>query len=106
MRLGIGFVLADPHRYLLLCLSRVPAYFEFWPSLDSTWLQSGPDRLIYFSAAHALRVRAGVAQAGRGSAIHAADFSIAAGADTLFVLFYSLMHILTGPCHYRLPVDR
>ena len=32
---GIGFVMADPGRYLLLSLSRIPPYFMFWPSPDS-----------------------------------------------------------------------
>jgi hypothetical protein len=32
---GIQFILDDPPRYLLLSLSRIPAYFMFWPSEDS-----------------------------------------------------------------------
>jgi len=35
LRLGLGFVTADPGRYLLLSLSRIPAYFMFWPSPES-----------------------------------------------------------------------
>jgi len=35
LKLGIGFVKADPVRYLLLSASRIPAYFMFWPSGDS-----------------------------------------------------------------------
>ena len=31
MRRGIGFVTDDPGRYVLLSLSRIPDYFEFWP---------------------------------------------------------------------------
>ena len=38
MRRGIGFVLAEPGRYLLLSLSRVRDYFEFWPTADSSTL--------------------------------------------------------------------
>ncbi|HZD58151.1 MAG TPA: glycosyltransferase family 39 protein [Anaerolineales bacterium] len=32
---GLKFVLDDPIRYLRLSLSRIPAYFMFWPSRDS-----------------------------------------------------------------------
>lgn len=35
LKLGIENVLADPGRYLLLSLSRIPSYFQFWPSADS-----------------------------------------------------------------------
>jgi hypothetical protein len=38
MRRGIGFALDQPARYLLLSLSRVRDYFEFWPTADSTLL--------------------------------------------------------------------
>jgi 4-amino-4-deoxy-L-arabinose transferase-like glycosyltransferase len=33
---GLGFVRDDPGRYLLLSLSRIPPYFMFWPSSDSS----------------------------------------------------------------------
>jgi hypothetical protein len=32
LRLGLHFIVDDPKRYLLLSLSRIPIYFEFWPS--------------------------------------------------------------------------
>lgn len=35
LRRGIEFILEDPGRYVLLCFSRVRAYFEFWPSRDT-----------------------------------------------------------------------
>ncbi len=38
MSRGIGFVLAEPGRYLLLSLSRVRDYIEFWPTADSSLL--------------------------------------------------------------------
>jgi hypothetical protein len=37
-RRGIGFVFDQPGRYLLLSLSRVRDYFEFWPTADSSLL--------------------------------------------------------------------
>lgn len=35
-RRGVGFVLDDPGRYLRLSLARVPAYFLFWPTPESS----------------------------------------------------------------------
>lgn len=35
LRLGIGFIIQDPVRYLLLSISRIPHYFMFWPSRSS-----------------------------------------------------------------------
>jgi 4-amino-4-deoxy-L-arabinose transferase-like glycosyltransferase len=35
LKRGLQFVLDDPVRYLRLSLSRIPAYFMFWPSPDS-----------------------------------------------------------------------
>lgn len=35
LKRGIGFVEADPVRYLLLSLSRTREYFKFWPSAES-----------------------------------------------------------------------
>jgi 4-amino-4-deoxy-L-arabinose transferase-like glycosyltransferase len=35
LKRGLQFVLDDPIRYLRLSLSRIPAYFMFWPSADS-----------------------------------------------------------------------
>jgi len=40
MARGIQFVLNDPVRYLRLSLSRVRAYFEFWPTPDTTRLHN------------------------------------------------------------------
>ncbi len=40
MRRGIGFVLAEPGRYLLLSLSRVRDFVEFWPTADSSPLSN------------------------------------------------------------------
>ena len=47
LRRGVQFVLDDPGRYLLLCLSRIPIYFQFWPTPQSTLL-SNVSRLLSF----------------------------------------------------------
>lgn len=110
MRRGIGFVLAEPGRYLLLSLSRARAYFEFWPSPDTTLLnnlgRTGSFGLflpfmVYgfwraFRQAGPLRSRSDWAR-----------FSVTPLAlVSLFMLFYSALHILTWAMpRYRLPVD-
>ena len=40
MRRGLGFVLADPGRYILLTLNRLGEYFKFWPSADSSLISN------------------------------------------------------------------
>ena len=110
MRRGIGFVLAEPYRYLLLCLSRVRAYFEFWPSPDSTWLNNlgrvGSFALFLPFMLYGFWLAWRRDGPGRTPSTWQ-DFSITPLAlILLFILFYSLMHILTWAMpRYRLPVD-
>lgn len=44
---GLAFIADDPDRYLLLSLSRIPVYFQFWPTRDSTLL-SNASRVLSF----------------------------------------------------------
>jgi hypothetical protein len=50
MKLGVGFVLANPLRYASLTITRFPAFFEFWPSGDSS-LVSNITRVLSFGLA-------------------------------------------------------
>lgn len=109
MQRGIGFVLADPGRYLLLSLSRVPDYFEFWPAPDTTFINNigrvGSWGLflpfIIYGLWLALRA------AGPRSTAGWIGFSMTPLAlIVLFTSVYSLLHILTWAMpRYRLPVD-
>jgi hypothetical protein len=99
MRLGIQFVLDDPPRYFLLSLSRVRAFFEFWPTPGTSLLHNlgrvGSFGLflpfIFYGLYLALRDRQ---LANRNSLIF------------LFVAFYTLLHVLTwAMVRYRLAVD-
>ena len=96
MRRGLEFMWQDPGRYLRLSLSRIPIYFKFWPSAESSTF-SNISRVFSFGlylpfflyglflSRHNWR---------RCSLIY------------LFGLIYSLMHILTwASIRYRLPVD-
>jgi hypothetical protein len=108
MRRGIGFVLADPRRYLLLSLSRAWAYFEFWPSANTTLINNlgrvGSFGLflpfMLYGLFLALRRRAVLWSSHSLLAYHPLALIL------LFAAFYSVMHILTWAMpRYRLPVD-
>jgi len=106
----IGFVLADPARYLLLCLCRVFDYFEFWPTSDTTLLYN-MGRVVSFGFSLPFMLY-GLLAAGRqaGSLRTRGDwllFSITPLALAfLFIILYSLLHILTWAMpRYQLPVD-
>jgi len=109
MRIGIGFVLADPVRYLKLSLSRIPDYFEFWPSPDTTLIHNigrvGSFGLFLPFMLYGLYLawrRMGPASAPSRAAFLASPMALA----LLFIVFYPLLHILTwASLRYRLPVD-
>jgi hypothetical protein len=103
---GLAFVAADPARYLRLSLSRVPVYFQFWPSADS----SGPSNLVR-TASFGLALPfmllgtalwlLGALRGGQPGGLGAP-----AGLLLLFALVYSGVHLLSWALiRYRLPVD-
>jgi hypothetical protein len=106
---GIAFVTADPGRYLLLSLSRVPAYFEFWPSNDTSFINNlgrvGSFGIclpfMLYGIWLALRFSA---PRGRGRWM---QFLLSPTAFLIgFIAFYSVLHIFTWAMpRYRLPVD-
>jgi hypothetical protein len=109
MQRGIDFVLADPGRYLLLSLSRVADYFEFWPSPDTSLINNVgrvgsfglllPFMLVGGWLAFKL---AGPRSIGGWRNFMQSPLALL----SLFMLVYSLLHILTWAMpRYRLPVD-
>jgi len=110
MRRGIEFVLADPGRYLLLSLSRVRDYFEFWPTSDSSLLNN-VGRVISFGLFLPFMLYGLWLAIRRVRPLHTlADwtrFSITPLAlILLFMTSYSLLHLFTWAMpRYRLPVD-
>ncbi len=109
---GVQFVLDDPGRYLLLSLSRVPIYFQFWPTPQSTLL-SNASRLLSFGLFLPFMLY-GLILAVRhlrpGGPLHAAgadDLRPAFLALTwLFMAVYTLVHLASwANVRYRLPVD-
>jgi hypothetical protein len=109
MARGLGFVMDDPGRYLMLSLSRIKDHFIFWPKADSGML-SNISRvgsfglflpfMIYgliLSLIHVWRKRRTLAVDERAAALVLLY---------LFILIYTGMHILTwAGIRYRLPVD-
>jgi len=96
---GIQFILDDPGRYLLLSLSRIRAFFEFWPTSDTTLLhnigRTGSFGLFLPFMVYGLIL-----------AIRRPRFVQRNVLLFLFAGTYTLMHILTwAMVRYRLPVD-
>lgn len=107
MARGIGFVLAEPGRYLRLSLSRVRDYIEFWPTADSSLLFNVGRVLSiglfwpFMLYGVYLSLRPG-RSAIASSQLTIANFRLL----YLFVAVYSLLHIFTwAMSRYRLPVD-
>ncbi len=101
---GLGFILDDPGRYLLLSLSRIPIYFMFWPSPGSSLL-SNLSRVGSFGIFLPFMLYGVILSlrsvANRKFFIDSPHFLL-----LLFIVIYSAIHILTWTLiRYRLPVD-
>ncbi len=100
---GIGFVTADPGRYVLLSLSRIPVYFTFWPTADSGLLSNvarmGSFGLLLPFMAYGLFLA--LRRQWGWSLLAQPVFLL-----ILFCLIYTAVHLLTWALiRYRLPVD-
>ncbi len=95
---GLGFVADDPARFLQLSISRIPAYFQFWPSPRSGTL-SNIARVGSFGLFLPLMAWGVVANFPR-------RWSAPQTIYLLFALVYTGVHLLTWALvRYRLPVD-
>ena len=109
LKRGIQFVLDDPGRYVLLSLSRIPAYFTFWPSSGSG-LVSNISRVASFGIAlpfmiYGLFLAIRRNYSGKENRF-LAFFISPVGLLLLFTLVYTGVHLLTWALiRYRLPVD-
>jgi 4-amino-4-deoxy-L-arabinose transferase-like glycosyltransferase len=121
---GVQIVLDDPGRYLLLSLSRIPIYFQFWPTPQSSLL-SNAARLLSFGLflpfmLYGLVLALVDARRGRftAGADHPGSASEPSGEPTqdlrlaylslvlCFMAIYTLVHIASwANVRYRLPVD-
>ncbi len=102
---GLRFVMDDPGRYLLLSLSRIPAYFKFWPSSESS-LISNISRVASFGLLLPLMLYGLVRTLiNRSSPSFHGDRS-GIGLLHLFIGIYTAIHLLSWALiRYRLPVD-
>ena len=110
MRRGIEFVLADPGRYVLLSLSRARAYFEFWPTPQTTLLHNlgrvGSFGLFLPLMLYGLFLAFRHAKQTPWIPTQARFSTTPLALILLFASFYSLLHILTWAMpRYRLPLD-
>lgn len=109
MQRGIGFVLADPVRYLQLSVSRVVTYFEFWPTPETSFINNvgrvGSIGLFlpFMLAGIGLALRQGGPRTAGG---WLAFLQSPVAMTVLFMIIYSALHIFTWAIpRYRLPVD-
>ncbi len=99
MRQAIQFVLDDPGRYLLLSLSRARAFFEFWPTRDTTLLhnigRTGSFGLFLPFMLYGVIL-----------VLRRPRFMERNALLLCFAVFYTILHLLTwAMVRYRLPVD-
>ena len=102
LKRGIQFVLEDPKRYALLSLSRIPPYFMFWYSSESSTL-SNLSRIGSFGIFLPFMLYGlflGIKQNRKNLLVSPVGLML------LFGVVYSGVHILTWTLiRYRLPVD-
>jgi len=106
---GLQFVADDPGRYVLLSLSRIPAYFMFWPSSQSSTLSnisrvgSFGIMLPFMLYGLILGIRRFIAEKGKWVL---RLLSSPEGLLIVFGVIYAGVHLLTWALiRYRLPVD-
>jgi 4-amino-4-deoxy-L-arabinose transferase-like glycosyltransferase len=109
LKRGLQFIIDDPKRYVLLSISRIPAYFMFWPSSDSS-LISNVSRVASFGLTFPFMLY-GLFLTTRKFLMEKGNFlaSLLASPEGLLFLFgfiYTAIHLLTWALiRYRLPVD-
>jgi hypothetical protein len=105
LRRGIGFVISDPVRYILLSISRIPFYFEFWPSNGSS-LISNISRILSFGIMLPFMLYGMIGIFLNRSEKALRKWDSPAVMLLLFSLIYTGIHVLTWTLiRYRLPVD-
>ncbi|MEZ4593072.1 MAG: glycosyltransferase family 39 protein [Chloroflexota bacterium] len=105
LSLGIGYVFADFGRYLQLSLSRIPSYFVFWPSADSSTI-SNISRVGSFGLFLPFMLVGLVLGLRQRATSWAEWLKTPQALLLLFMLFYTALHLLTWTLiRYRIPID-
>ena len=105
LKRGIQFILDDPGRYILLSLSRIPPYFMFWPSSDSSMV-SNISRVASFGIflpfmLYGLALAVIRLPRNLGEAL-ASPVTLLIGFSAIYTVIHLLSWVLI---RYRLPVD-
>ena len=101
---GLGFVVQDPVRYIKLSISRIPAYFMFWPSPESS-VPSNLMRAGSFGILLPFMLFGLVLDRLRFSGVKLWILS-PGGILLVFIAAYTGIHLLSWALvRYRLPVD-
>jgi 4-amino-4-deoxy-L-arabinose transferase-like glycosyltransferase len=102
---SMTIIAADPGRYALLSLSRIPPFFMFWPSPDSD-LISNISRVGGFGLLLPLMLYGLWCAFRPGTAQERFSLSSPLALLMLFILFYTGIHVLSWTLvRYRLPID-
>lgn len=102
---ALEIIMADPGRYLLLSLSRIPSYFMFWPSGDSSPV-SNLSRVGSFGLFLPFMVYGLFLSLRRTFTSWRERLASPFTLLFLFMLVYTGIHILTWTLiRYRIPVD-
>jgi hypothetical protein len=105
LKRGIEFVVSDPVRYALLSISRIPYYFEFWPTQGSS-LISNFSRVFSFGIMLPFMLYGIIASLLSLSGKKEGRWSSPGVMLVLFSILYAAIHILTWTLiRYRLPID-
>jgi hypothetical protein len=105
LKRGIGFVTADPVRYVKLSVSRLREYFKFWPSPTSIMVSNvarvGSFGLLLPFMLYGIGITVAKIWSASKSNRRAGILLL-----TVFAIVYTAMHLLTWALiRYRLPVD-
>ena len=102
---GLQFVIDDPIRYLNLSITRIPAFFMFWPSSESG-LISNVSRVASFGLMLPLMLYGVVGILFNRKVWGEGILKSPALLLYLFITFYTLIHLFSWALiRYRLPVD-
>ena len=105
LKRGLTFVMDDPIRYAKLSISRIPAYFIFWPSPDSG-LVSNVSRVASFGLLLPFMLAGLVMSLRKWWGSGRSRWTEPLLLLHLFMAFYTLIHLLSWALvRYRLPVD-
>jgi hypothetical protein len=99
---GIQFIVDDPGRFFLLSLSRIPPYFMFWPSRDSSQI-SNLSRVTSFGLFLPFMLYGLIR-----SVLDRRKYESTRPMSLLYLFMgvYALIHVLTWTLiRYRLPID-